>query len=150
MGGGGAAATDEIEQLVVALALIAGLDLLGDVARHGWCAEDAPQCLCAGDNGLSVLLGREIIGMDRWRLARISRLDPDITAALWSQQRADAGDARERMQFAADGVAGIERNRTLAVGRGGGRVRAHEAAGGDSRHGEEAAAADGVAQALRD
>src|SRR5262249_62368317 len=58
MVGGGAAAADEIEQLVVALALIAGLDLLGDMARHGWCAEDAPQCLGAGDDGLSVLLGR--------------------------------------------------------------------------------------------
>src|SRR5262249_60094820 len=109
-----------------------------------------PQYLGAGDDGLSVLRGREIIGMDRWRLARIGRLDPDIAAALRSQQRADASDARERMQFAADGVAGIERNRALAIGRGGGRVRAHKAAGGDRRHGEEAAAADGVAQALRD
>jgi hypothetical protein len=54
------------------------------------------------------------------------------------------------MQFAADGVAGIERNRALAIGHGGGRVRTHKAAGGDRRHGEEAAAADGVAQALRD
>src|SRR5262245_65842834 len=81
MVGGGAAAADEIEQLVVALALIAGLDLLGDVARHGWCAEDAPQCLRASDDGLSVLLGRQIIGMDRRRLAWIGRLDPDITAA---------------------------------------------------------------------
>src|SRR5262245_66470221 len=101
--GGGAAAADEIEQLVVALVLIAGLDLLGDVARHGWCAEDAPQGLGAGEDGLSVLLGREIIGMDCRSSARVGRLDPDITAAFRSQQRADAGDAWERMQFAAAG-----------------------------------------------
>jgi hypothetical protein len=38
MEGGGAAAADEIEQLVVALAPVAGLDLLGYAARLGWIA----------------------------------------------------------------------------------------------------------------
>src|SRR5262245_49243134 len=88
--------------------------------------------------------------MDRRRSAWVGRLDPDVTAALRSQQRADSGYTRARKKFAADGVAGIECNGALAVGRGGGRVRAHEAAGGDRRYGEEATAADAVAQALRD
>ena len=54
------------------------------------------------------------------------------------------------MQRAADGVARIERHRALHVRRRRGRVRAQEAAGGDRREREIAAAGEAVAQPGRD
>ncbi len=85
--------------------------------------------------------------MDRRGLPRIGGPDAHKAAALGTQQRADASYARERMQLSADGVCRIERHRALRVRRLGRWMRAHEAAGGDRRHGEIAAARERVAQA---
>ena len=77
-----AAAADEVEQRVVAITARAGLDLLGDVARHGGGLEDAPDRPCARDQRIAILLGGEIIWIDRRRLSRVGGFDAHRAAAF--------------------------------------------------------------------
>ena len=73
----------------------AGIDLLDDVARQRRRLGHAAQRLDAGEQRVAVLLGGEIVRMDRRRLPRIGRLDADVAAALRPQQRRGDGEAGE-------------------------------------------------------
>src|SRR3974377_903321 len=63
----------------------------------------------------AVLRGRQIIGIDCRRLARIGALDANIAATLRPQQRADAGHPRELMQNTSSDIARGKRDRALHV-----------------------------------
>src|SRR5262249_56218754 len=94
--GGGAAAADETEQPVVVVALRARLDLLGDVARNGGRLKDTAHRGDSRRDGVAVLLGREIVRVDRRRLPRIGGFDAPIAAALRPPHHASGAERREK------------------------------------------------------
>src|SRR5262249_11958106 len=101
--GGGSATADKIKQIIVVIALLSRLNLLNNVARHCRRLKDAAQHLDARHDSFAILRCRQIVWMDCWRLSRIGGIDLHKATALWPQQRAYAGHARERMQFSTNG-----------------------------------------------
>ena len=90
MVGGGAAAADESSRSSSLLHRLRARSP-GDMARHGGRRQIRRSTLTPATHGLAVLLRRQIVRLDRRRVARIGRLDAHEAAAFRPQQRAHAG-----------------------------------------------------------
>ena len=119
----------ELQQLRVTRAAEIGRPLFGDVAAHRRLAHDATQKLHSLEDGVAVDWAGQIARLDRWRLARVGRLDAHEAAALRSQLTDRCNEAREWVQGGAGGLRAENDEVHLDVGSGSQLARAKEPSG---------------------
>src|SRR6185437_443795 len=126
-------------QLGVALRRRTGLELLGRKPRQGRGRADAPGQPDAGDGDPAILLGGEIVGLDRRRLARVGAGDADGAAAGRPQIADGGGEGGEGVQLLAEALQGERLHVVLQVGRLARGVALDEGAELARRHAHRAA-----------
>src|SRR5579872_1336247 len=112
---GGAALAAKGQQLLVARAFDAGIELFDRIGRKRRRAQNLAQDLQALDKGGAVALACQIVDPNFRRLARVCASDPKRTTALGAKLAHRGGEAGERMELFAHLVSRKRKEMNLNV-----------------------------------